>query len=784
MLKNYFKVAVRNLLRNKTFSLINIAGLVIGMASAILILLWIQNEMSYDKFHKKKEYLYEAWNRSVFNGKLECWNVTPKILGPTLKQEYPEIAGETRTYSRWYVTTVGEKQVSTKALIADPSFLSMFSFPLIQGNAKKALDNVYSIVITEKMAKKMFGSKDAINKSIKIDRDNFTVTGILKDLPTNTQFDFEYLLPWAYMTKTGQDDNYWGNNSIHTYVELKPNISVTSVYAKIKDITKRHSNGQENNEVFLHPVSKWHLYSKFENGKIAGGRIETVRLFGIIAIFILLIACINFMNLSTARSEKRAKEVGIRKVAGANKSLLVSQFLGESLLIAFISGVLALILVQFCLPAFDTLVNKQLAVQYDNIYFWIAALLFIVATGFIAGSYPAFFLSSFKPVAVLKGTFKKTHALIRPRKVLVVLQFTFAIILIISTIIVTQQIKYARDRETGYDRGQILYHWITGDLDQKYSLVKNELLTSGAAISITRTSSPLTEGSSDSWDFQWEGKDLNDKTIFDRYSEDEGIVKTAGFKLVQGRDMNLKEYPTDSLACILNESAVKAMNFKNPIGQTIKDDGNNWHVVGVIKNFVLESPYKPVKPMVIEGSKSYFNVINIKLNADNSTAQNIKAVEKIFKRYNTQYPFEYHFVDEEYAQKFNDTQRTATLTGLFAGLTIFISCLGLFALATYMAENRIKEIGVRKVLGASVFSITSLLSKEFLSLVVISIVIASPVAWYVMHRWLQGYPYRIDMEWWMFMVAATLSLIISLLTISLQAIKAAIANPVRSLRSE
>jgi ABC-type antimicrobial peptide transport system permease subunit len=663
MLKNYFKTAFRSLLRNKGFSAINISGLAVGMGSGILILLWVHNEMSYDLFHKNKDYLYEVWNRSDFNGKLECWNSTPKILGPTLKQEYPEIAEDARTYSRWYVVTVGDKQVSASALIADPSFLSMFSFPLLQGNAGTVLNNVYSIVVTQKMAKKMFGTEDAINKVIKINRDNFTVTGILKDLPTNTQFDFEYILPWAYMIKTGQDDNNWGNNSIHTYVQLKPNIAQASADSKIKDIIKRHSNSQENNEVFLHPINKWHLYSTFENGEIVGGRIETVRLFSIIAAFILLIACINFMNLSTAKSEKRAKEVGIRKVAGANKGLLVGQFLGESVLIAVISGIVALFLVQLYLPEFDKLVDKQLTLPYYNIYFWLIALLFIVATGLIAGIYPAFFLSSFKPVAVLKGTFKKAHATINPRKVLVVLQFTFAVILIISTIIVTQQIKHAQSRETGYKSEQLVYHWITGDLAKNYSSIKNELISSGVATSVTRTSSPITEGAGDTYDFEWKGKNPGDKTVFDRYSADEDLVKTAGLKLLLGRDMNLREYLADSFACLLNESAVKAMNFENPLGQIIKDYGIDWHVVGVVKDFVLESPFKHIKPMVIEGSKSSFNVINIRLNGANSIERNINALERLFKAYNPQYPFEYHFVDEDYARKFNDTKRTARLQG-------------------------------------------------------------------------------------------------------------------------
>jgi putative ABC transport system permease protein len=784
MIKNIFKVAFRNLFRNKAFSTINISGLAIGMTSAIVILLWMYNEINYDQFHVNKDYLYEAWNRGTFDGKLQCWDNTPKILGPTLKQEYPEVADMARQYSRWYVTKAGDKKVSTKALITDPSFLSMFSFPLVQGNVKTVLNNVYSIVITEEMAKKMFGTADAMNKVITIDKDNFTVTGILKDLPTNSSFDFEYILPWPYLTKTGGDDNYWGNNSVQTFVQLKPNTSKTLVDAKIKDVTKKHSKGQEQQEVFLHPISKWHLYSNFENGKISGGRIETVRLFGIVAAFILLIACINFMNLSTARSEKRAKEVGIRKVAGANRSLLIGQFIGESVIISFIAGLLALVLLQLCLSSFDRLAGKELTIPYSSIYFWASAMLFVIVTGIIAGSYPAFFLSSFKPATVLKGTFKKVHAVVNPRKVLVVLQFSFAIILIICTLMVVQQIRYAQNRETGYNRDQVVYHWITGDLDKNYPLLKNELLASGIASSVTKTASPLSSGISDTWGITWQGKDPNDKTDFDRYSEDAGLVKTAGLKLIQGRDMDLINYPTDSTAMLLNESAAKAMGFKNPVGQVINDDGIVYHVVGVIKDFVLGSPYEPTKPMIIEGSKSGFNVITIKLAAGNSTPQNLKAIERLFRKYNPDYPFEYHFVDEDYARKFDNTQRIATLTGLFAGLTIFISCLGLFGLAAYMAENRIKEIGVRKVLGASVLNITTLLSKEFLSLVIISILIASPIAWYAMHLWLQGYSYRINMQWWVFVMAGMLSVIVSLITVSFQAIKAAIANPVKSLRAE
>ena len=786
MIKNFFKIAFRNLWRSKGFSAINIFGLAIGMASAIVILLWIQNEMSYDLFHKNKNVLYEAYDREVFDADLHSWNTTPKILGPTLKQDYPEIENTTRVnWGNGFLFTLGEKRLTASGTAVDPAFLTMFSFPLVKGNVNTALSDIYSITLTESFAKRLFGNEDPMGKTVKLDnRDNFTVKAVMKDLPNNTRFKFDYLIPWAYMDKRGWSDSNWDNNSTQTFVQLKANASLANVNEKIKNVIITHLNGKEKIEIFLHPASMWHLYTDFEKGKVVGGRIETVRMFGIIAAFILLIACINFMNLSTARSEKRAKEVGIRKVVGAQKKSLIGQFISESILIAFIAGIIALLAVQLCLPAFNTLTEKQLHVEYSNIYFWIAGLSFVIFTGVLAGSYPAFYLSSFQPVKVLKGTFKAAHAAINPRKVLVVLQFTFAIILIICTIIVERQINYAQERQAGYAKDNLIYHFLTGDIEKNYKLIKQELLSSGTAVSVTKTSAPLTEGWSNTWGMEWSGKDVNDKTIFNRFCADEDIAKTAGFTILEGRDLDLKEFPSDSLACLLNESAVKHMKLKNPVGSLVKDDGFTWHVVGVIKDFILQSPYAKLDPMMIEGSKGWFQVLHIKFNNNRSTAQNLQAAEKIFKKYNPEYPFEYKFIDQEYAQKFADTQRTATLIGLFASLTIFISCLGLFGLATYMAENRIKEIGVRKVLGASVFSITSLLSKEFLMLVLISILIASLVAWFAMHKWLQSYDYRITIQWWVFIVAGLLSIIISLATVSFQAIKAAIANPVKSLRTE
>lgn len=789
MIKNFFKIAWRNLIRNKGFSFINISGLAIGMAAAILIFLWIGNEMSYDQFHEKKDRIYEAWNRAEFSGKLQCWNTTPKILARTIEKDLPEVERAVRV--NWpsnYLFSVGEKRLTVNGNIVDTGFLQVFSFPLVQGDAKTALNNPSGILLTEKLAKKIFGDENAMGKEIKIDnKDLFTVTGIIRDLPNNSRFKFEYLMPWSYLVKSGGDDSSWGNNSTRNYVLLKPNASLEAANAKMKTLKPKYDPEEPKWEMFLYPVSRWRLYSNFTNGKEDGGLIDFVKLFGIIAVFILLIACINFMNLSTARSEKRAKEVGIRKVVGAQKQSLVGQFIGESILLAFIAGVLALIIVQIALPAFGRLTDKELFVDYTNAGFWLKGLGFIVATGIVAGSYPAFFMSSFNPSAVLKGTYKAANALITPRKLLVVLQFTFAIILIICTSIVKQQIDHARNRESGYAKDNLVYHFLTGDLEKNYPLIKNELLSSGIAKAISKNSAPLTQGWSDTWGFQWEGKAADDKTDFDRYVADEDLGKTAGLTFVKGRDFDLKQFPTDSTAMIINESAAKVMNFKDPIGQIVMDGGpeRKYHIVGVIKDFILQSPFYPTRPMIIEGAKNgWFSVMQIKLNGANTTADNLKRMEAIFKKYNPEYPFEYKFIDEEYAYKFKAEERTGTLAAIFAALTIFISCLGLFGLATYMAENRIKEIGVRKVLGASVGGITTLLSKDFLKLVMISFVIASPVAWWMMHKWLEDYPYRVAIQWQVFAFAGFLSFLISVITVSYQAIKAALANPVKSLRTE
>lgn len=786
MLKNYFKIAWRNLWKNKSFSFINISGLAIDMASAVLILLWINHELTYDMFHEKKDNIYQVWNRSINEGKIGCWNVTPKVLATAIKNDFAEAEHVVRVnWSENYLVSVDDKKIMAEGMIVDDDFMQVFSFPLVKGNAATALNDIFSVVITEKMAKKFFGDKDPMGKSIRIDnRDNFIVKGILKDIPDNTKFQFDYLIPWSYLKHIGADDTYWGNNSTSTYVLLKSGVNLASVDAKMKIIRKKYDKDSPNDEMFLYPASRWLLYSSFKNGVEDGGIIDYLRMLGILGGFILLIACINFMNLSTARSEKRAREVGIRKAVGARKQSLVWQFLGESVLLSFIAGAIAWTIVRLTIIPFGRLTGKVLTIDYYDTWTWVVALSVIIITGIIAGSYPAFFLASFKPVKVLKGTIRSASTLITPRKVLVVFQFTIAIVLIICTIIVKQQINFAQERQLGYNKANLGYHNLTGDIEKNYSLIKKELLSSGIATSVSKTSAPITEGWSNSWGFEWVGKPVNDRTAINRFCADDAIGATTGFQFVAGRDFDLNKYTTDSTGIILNESAVKLMGFKNPVGQVIKDNGIEWHVIGVIKDFILESPYRPITPMAIEGAKGWFNVMHIKLNKENSTSQNLTRAEAIFKKYNPEYPFEYHFVDEEYDKKFKSEARTAVLTSLFSGLTIFISCLGLFGLATYMAENRIKEIGVRKVLGASVAHITSMLSKDFAKLVVVALLIAIPIAWWLSSVWLESYSYRTPIRWWVFVAAGLSAIIIALITVSWRAIKAALANPVKSLRTE
>jgi ABC-type lipoprotein release transport system permease subunit len=572
-----------------------------------------------------------------------------------------------------------------------------------------------------------------------------------------------------------------------TYVLLRPNVDVAAFNAKIRNLTRIKAGRNDLWIHFAYPLSQWHLHSGFDDGRPTGGRIVQVRTFGWIAAFILVIACINFINLSTARSEQRAKEVGIRKVAGAGRFLLIGQFITEAFLTTCIAGALALVMVQVALPAFSTLIGTRLRMPYESGGFWLCALGFLLFTSLLAGSYPAFYLSAFKPVGIFRKEFRRPMAVLSPRRVLVVLQFTFAIVLIISTLIIREQLQYAENRDTGYVRSSLIYLPLEGDIRKNYASIRQDLLSSGVAVGVSMNMLPMILNNVNTWGLRWPGELARDTTLgLNLFSEDADLVKTAGLQLLAGRDIDVYKYPTDSFAVVLNETAVKLMGFKDPIGQVLREPYDNqlFHVVGVVKDYVVGSPYSQVPPVVIEGPSSFFNVIHFKLNPAHSTADNLARAEAIFKRYNPAYPFDYEFSDQRYAALFRHEQRTRTMSGLFAGLTIFISCLGLFGLSAFVAESRVKEIGVRKVLGASVTGIARLLSVEFVRLVVVSLVIATPLAWYAMERWLSDYNYRIDIRWETFVVAGVLAVVIALATVSFQAVRAAMASPARSLRSE
>jgi len=786
MFRNYLKVAIRNLWTKKAFSFINIAGLAVGMAGAILIGLWVQNEYSFDMFHTNNKTLYKVWYRFPTKEYVGNSEVTAGPVGNALKQEFPEVKSASRVY--WSENRLfNYKDVSLKATgnEVDKDFLTMFTFPLIKGSKQHAFDDVNSIVLTQHLADKIFGTADPLNQLVKLDNKQlYKVTGVMRDLPNNTQFDFEYLVP---MPAGGAfNDNRWTSNSYYSYVQLQPDADVNQLNKKIRLVVQNHVNDKNNNtEVFLYPFSKMHLYSRFENGKVVGGKIEVIRLLLIIAGIILLTACINFMNLSTAQSQKRAMEVGVRKVMGAARINLVSQFLAESLAITVIAGLAALLIAQMCLPAFNSLTTKHLFIPYLQPVFWLVLFLFIVLTGVLAGSYPAFFLSAFKPVRVLKGRFSAVNRLINPRKVLVVGQFAVAVVLIVSTIVVYRQIDYAQNRDTGYKIDHLVEVPIEGDIRKNFSLIKNELVSSGAAVSVCQTSIDVTLDGSQSGGFSTDGANLSQQNLsFSRFGTSGDFIKTMGLTLLTGRDINFKEYPSDSASCLLNETAVKQLGIKDPAGSTIYAGSSPIRVVGVIKDFIINSPYVNTGPMIVFASKTWAYNSVIRLNSNNSTAKNLETAAKIFKKYNPAYPFNYQFVDTAYQQKFNDQQQTGKLAALFACLTVFISCLGLFGLASYMAENRSKEIGIRKVLGASVMRITTMLTREFVALVLIAIIIAVPLAFWATYKWLQDFPYRISIGWLTFVLAGLLTIIIAVLTVGAQSVRAAMSNPTSSIRSE
>ena len=789
MIKNYFRIAYRNLLRNRSSSLINIGGLSIGMAVAILIGLWIYDELSFNSWHKNYDRIVKVMDRQGWHGVKNTNDVLPVPLGAKLRESFGSdfksvtIVRETEEH----IIAAGEKSFTQAGNFMQPGGPGMLSLEMIYGS-RDGLKDPHSIQLSKSLAKKLFGDSSPLDKTITIDaKTDVKVTGVFEDLPNNTTFrTTTFIAPFELY---GADMGDWGNFNMYVYAEMNPASDVDKVSAKIKNVLSENTKGQEStHDLFLQPMRKWHLYSAFENHvAVTSEQMESVWLYGIIGVFVLILACINFMNLSTACSEKRAKEVGVRKAIGSLRHQLISQFYIESLLTAGFAFVLSIILVQLILPWFNGVADKEIRILWSNPWFWATGIIFTIITGFFAGSYPALYLSSFKPVKVLKGTFQSGKLVLLPRKILVVIQFSVSVALIIGTAIIYRQVQYSKDRPVGYSQaGLVTLQMKSQDLSKKYDILKTELIRTGVVTDVATANYAITDTRGWNGGFAWEGRPPIPDQSFNTISVSQEYGKTVGWEIIQGRDF-AAALTSDSGSIILNETAVKLAGLKDPVGQVVKwepgwREAGYFKIIGVAKDMVKGSPFKPAYPSVIFLGRGNWVFTRINPGANIHTA--LSKMESAFKKIAPSVPFDYKFVDEEYGLKFAEEERIGKLAGFFAILAIFISCIGLFGLASYVAEQRTKEVGVRKVLGASVFNLWKLLSKDFVVLVIISCFIAIPAAAYFIHGWLQKYEYRTEMSWWIFAGAVACALLITILTVSFQSIKAALTNPVKSLRTE
>lgn len=789
MLRNFLVITMRNLRKNGFYSFINISGLAIGITCSILIILWVADETSFDKFHPKADRLYQVWVNAFFDGKINSWTSVPLPTYEAMKTANANIVHALVT--DWggdhLLAASEEKRLNKRGFYVSEEFLEMFQFPLIAGNAELILDDPANIVITESTAATLFGKDDAMGKIIRVDNQyDLKVAGILKDIPSNSSFQFDFLLPWKHHYNTSdwvkRNTTNWGNYSFQVFVELNDAKNQADTENGIRDMLAKHGEDKEMKHAFyLYPLLRWRLYSNFDNGVEKGGMSDYVQLFTIIAVFIIVIACINFMNLATARSERRAREVGIRKSVGSRRLELIFQFIGESIIIAFLSFVLAVIAAQLLLPSYNTLVEKKLFIDYTSKEFWLFSLGLIFLTGTIAGSYPAFYLSGFQPVKVLKGkpTIGKGASL--PRKILVTLQFGFSILLVISMFVIYNQIQLAKDRDLGYSQHNLITIPLNKDYHDNLKHIKTELLATDAVESMVRSNSAITDINSNNF-VGWPGKPDELKVIFTTIVTDYDWSKTMGVKMIEGRDFS-EDFKSDSLAIVVNKSAVKIMGLKDPVGTELDLWGKKRRLIGVCDDVLMGSPYEEVKPMfaVLD---DWWGSITIRMKKTGDLQASIKTIESVFKKYGPAYPFEYTFVDVEFQKKFTTINLTSKLASLFAILAIIITGLGLFGLASFTAEQRTKEIGIRKVLGASVSSLVSLISKEFSIMVIVAFVLSAPISWWLMTQYLERYAIRTPLAWWIFPLTGGIALTFALLIVSTQALRAAHANPVNSLRNE
>jgi putative ABC transport system permease protein len=794
MIKNYFKIAWRTLLKGKAYSAINIGGLAVGMAVAILIGLWIYDELSFNKYHKNYERIAQVMQHANYNGKIESQVSNPAVMGPELRAKF----GNDFKYviqSSWTggnLLSIGNKHISATGNFFDADAPEMLTLKMLKGT-RAGLKDPYSILMSASTATALFGNEEPVNKVIKLNRTtDVKVTGVYEDLPDNTSFrDIKVMMPWDLWliqnpwVKDMQEP--WGSNFSQTFVQIADNADMNKVSAKIKN-TKLNNISKEEAKyqwvVFLQPMRKWNLYNEFKNGVNTGGSIQYVWLFGIIGIFVLVLACINFMNLATARSEKRAKEVGIRKTVGSMRWQIIKQFFAEAYLVVLLAFILSIVLVSLLLPLFNDVAGKKLEMPLANPSFWLAGLAFVTLTGLLSGSYPALYLSSFQPIKVLKGTFRVGKLASIPRKVLVVAQFTVSVMLIIGTVIVYQQIQHAKNRPIGYSRNGLINLGLEKEIREHFEAVRTELKKDGAIEEMSASNSPLTGVWNTNGGFDWEGKDPNLAVDFPNNRVTYDFGKTVGWTIKQGRDFS-REFATDSAAFIINESAAKFLGFSNPVGKTLKWNSEAYTIIGIVNDIMQESPFYPVRPSLyhLRNTKNMYNGI-LKLNPKSGIKESLSKIEQVWKKYVPEAPFSYKFVDEEFGNKFANEERIGKLSSYFAILAIFISCLGLFGMASFVAEQRTKEIGIRKVLGASVANLWRLLSKEFVMLVFFSCVLATPIAYYYLSKWLKNYDYRVEIKWQVFVFAALTAIFITLITVSFQAVKAALANPVKSLRTE
>ncbi len=792
MIKSYFTIGWRNLLRNKGYAVINIGGLAIGMAVATLIGLWIYDEISYDKNFINYNRIARVMQNQTFDGNVETWGSQAMQLGPELRNNFGNYFEHVviGTFPGSHKLTFQTKTVILTGSFVEPPFAEMLSLKIISGTR-----DPNGVLLSKTAAQSLFGNENPVNKSVRADLEfDVVVSGVYEDLPDNTSFsNNQIVLPWRLIAPAMEKRVRWGNNWFQCLVLLNDHVNMNAASEAINDVKRKAVSAQgeddkTNPQLFLHPMSRWRLYSEFENGKSIGGQIGYVRMFGLIGTFVLLLACINFMNLCTARSEKRAREVGIRKSIGSLRTQLVTQFFSESVLIALLAAVVALMMVQLTLPWFNAIAGKNLTLLASP-WFWLAFAGFAIFTGLISGTYPALFLSSFQPVKVLKGTFKaEGHAV--PRKALVVLQFTVSITLVVSTLIIFRQIIFAQERPVGYDISQIVSVPIRdGIIMPHYEALRDELLKTGVVEEVAASETPVTATFTTNSGFTWQGKDPNRMEEFVTSGVTYEFGKTLGWKVKEGRDFS-RDVPTDSSAFVINEAAAKYLGIENPIGETMKWGNNGeWKIIGIVENMVTQSPYSSVKPMLffLESRPIQwiqFGQVNLRLKTSVNIAAAMGQIGDVFKKYDPENAFSFNFADQEFGKKFDSERRIANLALGSTILAILISCLGLFGLASFVAAQRTKEIGIRKIMGASVSQLWQLLSRDFVILVFISCVISIPLSFYFMSEWLTQFEYRIGISWEMYAAACTGALLITLLTVSVQSLKTALSNPVNSLRSE